>query len=126
MWYSCQVIKGAGRGKTIGFPTLNLTLPKGFDYQLGIYAGWVRFKQQTFKGAFHFGPVLTFGQQVPTLEVFVLDQTINTTPKKVEVQLAKFIRPPKKFNDVPTLTAQIKKDVQEISLILDADNLTQS
>lgn len=117
-WYSCLVVSGAGIGKKLGFPTLNLTFPLDFNYQHGVYAGWVKFSHTIYQGAFHFGPILTFNRPTPILEVFVLDQDIHTTPRQVEISLIKFLRPTHKFVSRQALTTQIKKDVYNTKILL--------
>lgn len=40
--FTANVIKGKGRGKELGFPTINLAVPENFNLKPGIYACWVK------------------------------------------------------------------------------------
>src|SRR3989344_5941092 len=73
MKFTTPVIKGHGRGKTLGFPTFNLQIPADLQHKHGIYAGFVWIDKQKYPGAFHFGPIPVFSDSSPHLEVFVLD-----------------------------------------------------
>jgi len=119
--YHSQVISGKGRGKTIGFPTLNLTIPPELSIQHGIYAGWVMVKGHRYPGAFHFGPIPTFADSRISLEVFVLDHTFAPVPKQVSFQLISFLRPIKSFSSPASLSSQISSDVtntkQKLNLV---------
>jgi len=116
--YTTKVITGKGRGKFLGFPTLNLTIPNNFNFQHGIYAGWVYLHQQSYKGAFHFGPIPTFQDPKPSLEVFVLETNIPKPPKTIDIQLVKHLRPIKSFSNPESLTLQIQQDVLQTQSIL--------
>lgn len=118
MIYPVTVIKGAGRGKHLGFPTLNLTIPDNFTHSHGIYAGWVYFGDQKLQGAFHFGPIPTFDSPTPSLEVFILNHSFTSTPKQVKIHLLKKLRPVKTFASKAKLIAQIKKDVALVKQLL--------
>ena len=117
-WIFCKVIRGEGRGRSLGFPTINLIIPEDFKYKEGVYAGWVRFEDEVYKGAFHFGSNITFNQSKKSLEVFILDEKISTSPESVGISLNKFIRHSKKFESKNDLIDQISSDVKKIRDIL--------
>lgn len=116
---STQIETGQARGRLLGFPTLNLVIPEVFDYPLGIYAGKVRFSDQEFYGAFHWGPIPTYKQHDLHLEVFVLEQDIQKTPDKIEFELNYKIRDIIKFGDSSALKTQIEADVALIKDLLE-------
>jgi riboflavin kinase/FMN adenylyltransferase len=110
MKYTSKVISGHGRGKSLGFPTLNLEIPKSFPYQPGIYAGWV-YLNQPHQGAFHYGPIPAFHQDSYALEVFVLETDIPTPPAVISFELLHYLRPIKNFDSPQDLSTQIASDV---------------
>ena len=63
MQFESTHIKGKGRGKPMGFPTINLKIPENFELKDGIYAAKVVIENITFVGALHYGPVPTFSEQ---------------------------------------------------------------
>lgn len=120
MRYSGNVIAGKGRGKQMGFPTLNLSIPDPLPYTHGIYAGWVWIDGARHPGAFHFGPIPVFREQKVSLEVFVIDTILEKIPVAVEFELVVYLRAIEHFADTATLAAQIKKDVERTRKILDS------
>jgi riboflavin kinase / FMN adenylyltransferase len=121
-WLKAKIIKGAGRGKKIGFPTINLKLInqssglKSSDY--GVYICQVKFlseikkiKNNYFYGLLHFGPQAVFGKTKPVLEIYILNfSKAVAVGNKIKFRLIKFLRPTKKFTSVKKLAAQIEKD----------------
>ncbi len=121
MKYTASVIKGKGRGKGIGFPTFNLEIPPGFNLETGIYACWVWIENVQHKGAMHFGPIPTFNETAPSLEIFVLDFSPNPLiPLVTSITFSpvKFLRPIRSFNSPEALSQQITKDVALIQQFL--------
>ncbi len=106
------VVKGEGRGKTLGFPTANISttyfLPKD-----GVYACFVKIDSiGLFKGVCNVGPKPTFGFSGRVLEVFILGFEGNIYLKSVEVFFVQKIRDVFKFQSPNDLKERIMKDVQ--------------
>jgi len=116
--YKSHVSEGRGRGKTLGFPTLNLDIPKKFDYGYGIYAGWVTISGQRHQGAFHYGPIPVFNIELPKLEVHVFDADFDKTADSVSFELIQFLRSVKNFPTVADLIKAIAADVDKARTIL--------
>lgn len=118
MKFSSYQIKGKGRGKLLGFPTINLEIPRNLKLNEGIYAVKVFIKEKEFLGALHFGQVPTFKQAQKTLEVFLIDTTEgqipNINPLNLEIEIIKYLRPVLKFSDKEGLIKQIEEDVEYI------------
>lgn len=118
MKYKAFVIAGRGRGRRIGFPTINMVIPEGLGATHGIYAGWLYVNDKRHPAAIHYGPIPTFHEVVPTLEAYVLDGTLASVPSEVEVEFVAHIRDIKVFLNAEELTAQIKSDVEDVEKIL--------
>lgn len=114
-------IKGKGRGKGMGFPTINLKIPEDFTLKDGVYASKVSIDNNTFLGALHFGPVMTFNEWDKTLEIHLIDlvdDKLNSLDKKtIKVEIIKYLRPVMKFNSEKALVNQIVKDVGQIKAL---------
>lgn len=126
MKFESTHIKGKGRGKPMGFPTINLKIPENFELNDGIYAAKVMIENMVFKGALHFGPVPTFAEQEKSLEVYLIEITnadlINHGLEKldgkiIKIEIIKFLRDIIKFKLVEELVKQITEDVKEINLL---------
>ena len=115
-------IKGHGRGKFLGYPTVNLAIPQGFELADGIYAVRVTAGGNTFQGAMHWGSIPTFDQSEKSLEVFLLDvndQLLSHTDlSTVTVQVVEKIRDVEKFSSLQALTRKIDTDVAAVRRIL--------
>ncbi len=118
MIFTSRQIKGKGRGKLMGFPTINVEIPVNFNEEEGIYAVLVWINEKTYKGAMHFGPVPTFNELSRSLEIFVIDakDTDLKLSKNMVIsfELVEKIRDIISFSSQEELTNQIQKDVEEI------------
>lgn len=115
-------IKGKGRGKLLGYPTINLEIPARLDLAEGIWAAWVTIAGKRYAAALHFGPIPTFGEQEKSLEVFLLDTTdddlAGTENASIEVDPVARLRDILSFDSPESLARQIKNDVAEVCDIL--------
>jgi riboflavin kinase/FMN adenylyltransferase len=112
------VIKGRQLGRTIGFPTANLQLPKDkFLPQKGVYAVRVFIIDEpsavplnNYLGVMNIGhrPTLNGTQLSP--EVHIFNWCGDLYGKKLAVQLEKFLRPEQKFPHLEALKTQIQLD----------------
>lgn len=122
MVFQSKHIKGIGRGKNLGFPTINLIIPENLLLDDGIYAAWVDIGGRAYKGALHFGPVPTFNEHEPQLEVHLIDVTDETFPNTedidIEVDIVEKIRDIQRFDETVDLMEQIARDVEKVNRIL--------
>ncbi len=107
-------------GRTIGFPTANLSRDcEGFLPLDGVYAGWLHVDGEKLPAAHSVGINETF-QAVPRLvESFVLDRKdLDLYDKTVTLEYVEFIRPAAKFDGVESLVAEINRDIEKIRVAL--------
>ena len=123
MIFESTHINGKGRGKPMGFPTINLKIPEYFDLKDGVYAVKVRIDKKIFKGALHFGPTPTFNEKEKSLEIYLIEVTQmnnefeNLDGKIIKVEIIKYLREIKKFKLVGELVKQIEEDVIQIKAL---------
>lgn len=122
MKHTCSVIKGQGRGKGVGYPTFNLTIPPKFSLKPGIYACWVWLDNVKYKGALHFGPIPVFNQPTNSLEIFVLDYSSKYLINRLTFTPVKFLRPIQNFPSPQALASQISRDVSRVRKFLSTKN----
>lgn len=111
------VVDGDKRGKTIGFPTANLSVkPDVLFPKLGVYAVKVFYKNVSYEGVANIGVKPTFNDSLvePTIEVHILDYNHDLYGEELKVEWHKFIREEKKFTGVDELVHQIKQDEKEV------------
>lgn len=115
--FSAHVVSGAGRGRTIGSPTLNLdpaSVPKTLRH--GIFACSATWNGIKHRAVMHFGPRPVFRAGV-ACEVHVL-KPFRRTPRTVTITLRKRLRSIRNFPSVDALKRQIAKDIAQARAIL--------
>ena len=106
------VERGAGRGRTIGIPTLNLA-PPGTRKLLppdGVYAVLVRWGTEVRGGMANLGARPTFGDQVRTLEAHLFAYEGDLYGQEVSVEFVRRLRDVAKFTSVDALKDQLGRD----------------
>ena len=107
-----KVIKGAQRGRKIGFPTCNIILKNYIIPKFGVYAVSVKINKTLKKGIANIGYRPKFNGKKLLLEVNIFNFKRNLYNKNINVIFNKFIRPEKKFKNILQLKNQIKKDIR--------------
>jgi riboflavin kinase / FMN adenylyltransferase len=105
-----RVSEGAGRGKGLGFPTINLPLAPGQEIGHGIYAMRIDHDGRRHHAAGYVGARPTFGEGEVVLEAYLLDFAGDLYGKEVEVEFIAFLRPDRAFAGATDLAAQMHED----------------
>jgi riboflavin kinase/FMN adenylyltransferase len=113
-----KVERGAGRGKGLGFPTVNLPLAEGQDVAHGIYAVRVAHNEQCYAAAGYVGPRPTFGGDKPVLEAYLLDFEGDLYGEEIEVEFIEKLRHDAAFADGEALAAQMHHDCAQVRTLL--------
>jgi len=106
------IIHGQHLGRTLGFPTANLSLPEELIIPLnGVYSGLVKIDSKVYHAVINVGKRPTIGDLKKDLvEAHILDFDQDIYGKTLEVSFLKRIRDEIKFNSLEELKVQIKKD----------------
>jgi riboflavin kinase/FMN adenylyltransferase len=112
------VVTGQKLGRTIGFPTANIQLPKDkFLPRHGVYAVEVMIHNQTPDtdsipqlGVMNIGNRPTVNGIDTSVEVHCLNWSGDLYGKILEIQLVRFLRPEQKFPSLEALKNQIQLD----------------
>lgn len=112
------VVKGDGRGRSIGFPTANVDTHGELLPASGVYAVRVRTGERWHGGAANIGTKPTFGGSAVTVEVHLLDWSGDLYGQEVRVEFLERLRAERRFASVSELTAQIQRDVEEARVVL--------
>lgn len=114
-----QVVKGFQRGRELGFPTANLSIPPGMMLPGdGIYATWAVINGQRHPSATSIGIRPTFGLTERLVEVYVLDFSADLYGQNLGVDFVKKLRDQETFPDVEALVKQVDQDVADARLAL--------
>ncbi|MFD0988339.1 bifunctional riboflavin kinase/FAD synthetase [Methyloligella solikamskensis] len=109
---------GAGRGKGLGFPTVNLELRPGQALAHGIYAVRVVVDDKTYAAAGYLGERPTFGAGPPIFEAFLFDFEGDLYGKDIEIVFVEHIREDETFETPEALAEQMDRDCRKIEQIL--------
>lgn len=107
------VVRGDDLGKKIGFPTANLSAHSEQFPPNGVYVADASLDGQTYRGVVNLGVRPTLSAKAERiLEIHLLDFARDLYGQDIEVRFIKYLRPEKKFSDVPALAAQIRRDIE--------------
>lgn len=116
-----MVVRGDGRGRTIGFPTANIEISAPYVIpRNGVYAVKISIDDQSYLGVMNIGtrPTFVHEEGEPSLEVHVLDFNGDLYGKMMKVEFVTFLRKEERFDNVDLLIQQINKDVNEARHLL--------
>ncbi len=106
-----KVVHGNRLGRSIGFPTANIWLPKNNLPIKGVFSVKISIDVSEFEGIANIGIRPTVGGTSPVLEVNIFDFKKEIYGKRIKVEFVKKIRDEKKFDSLDDLKKQIAKDV---------------
>lgn len=109
-----EVIHGAHRGRTIGFPTANLA-PQTVVPAPGVYACLATLPGgRSLPTATHIGPAPTFADTRPRVEAHLLDFSADLYGQHLSLDFLAHVRPPRQFPSPAELVAQLGHDITAI------------
>ncbi|MEJ2648880.1 MAG: bifunctional riboflavin kinase/FAD synthetase [Sedimentisphaerales bacterium] len=127
-----QIIPGRGIGKKLGFPTLNMKVPRQVIPAEGVYAGFVCIGDTLHEilncraeipAAYSIGQARTYGDEFPLLvEAHLLrDDVPDVTGKYMAMDFVRHIRSQHKFKTPQELSVQIARDCEKAKQLLDEE-----
>jgi len=113
------VMPGAGRGRAMGFPTANVTVPGRMLLPAeGVYAGKAHADGEAWVAAISVGTNPTFGHEPLHLEAFLLDFDGDVTGRLLSVEFWERLRDQVRFESAEDLVRQMKEDVERTGEIV--------
>jgi len=117
------VTHGMRLGRTLGVPTINITLPTGIQHPLnGVYASRVIVDDSglSFPGVTNIGvkPTVTNSGEI-VVEMHIIGFSGDLYGKLVRLELLKFMRPETRFADVDSLKNQLQQDIESARSIIE-------
>ncbi len=117
-----KVVHGAGRGKSLGYPTANLAFSQGLLPLPGVYAVRVLVDKSLKRGVCSIGFNPTFGEKSLRVEVYIFDFEEDIYGEDISLYLIDRIRDERKFAGGKELVSQIKSDIRQAQKILGGIN----
>ena len=111
-----RVVRGTGRGRSLGFPTANLRVPceEKLLPQAGIYAVRASLRGGIHDGLVHLGPRPTFEDAPPSLELHLLDHSGGDLyGERVKLEFLRRLRDVEAFDSPEALVERMEEDREE-------------
>ena len=109
-----KVVTGDRRGRTIGFPTANLSIDGYLEPAIGVYAVWAGIERADgtvwHMGCANIGRRPTFGGADVVVEAHLFDFAEDIYDQSLRVALVDYLRPERNFSGIDELQAQIAED----------------
>jgi len=116
-----EVIRGAARGRELGFPTANLALDPDNGLRHGIYAVRAHAGGKVYDAVASFGRRPQFDNGAPLLETMLFDFAGDLYGQTLTVEFVGFIRAEQKFESVEALKARMDVDCTDARALLARD-----
>ena len=113
-----EVVRGAGRGRGLGFPTANVQSERPLLVPAGVYACRARVGDRAAPAVVNIGVRPTFGETVLAVEAHLLDFSGDLYGSRVTLAFVERLRSEQKFPNVDALLAQIAADVEHARRVL--------
>lgn len=117
---SGRVMPGAGRGRTLGVPTINLGgVPRDKLFPPdGVYAVWVEHRRGRTPAMLNQGPRPTFGEGERTVEAHLFDFSGDLYGAWVRIEWVERLRDTRRFASAADLQAQLSQDAEQARAVL--------
>lgn len=113
-----EVTKGAGRGRTLGFPTANLTGITTLLPPPGVYAGRGHTAAGSWPAAINVGPNPTFGDERLKTEVHLIGAKTDLYGTQLKVDFLSELREVRKFSSTEELQQQVAEDIRCVAALV--------
>jgi riboflavin kinase / FMN adenylyltransferase len=108
-----EIARGAGRGSTVLFPTLNLATEQELLPKVGVYATETRLDGRLYRSATNVGFRPTFDGTLLSVESHLFDFSQEVSKGRLEVRFWERLRDERKFSGPAELREQIAADLRE-------------
>lgn len=108
------VAPGAGQGRMLGYPTINLERIEQQIPAEGVYAGRAELGPLRSAAAISIGQRETFGEGPCVVEAFLLDAQGEWYGQTVRLEVARWLREQRRFESAAALAEQIGRDVAAV------------
>ena len=117
------VIGGEQRGRTLGYPTANMSIEGLHKPKFGVYAVLVDVldgaHQGQYLGAASIGVRPMFHGEMPNIETFLFDFSGDLYDAHLSVALVEYLRPEESFDSLEAFIAQMDADCARARAILE-------
>jgi riboflavin kinase/FMN adenylyltransferase len=113
-----RVTVGEKRGRTLGFPTANLSPLMTFAPGKGVYAVRVILPEGVYPGAANIGPNPTFGEMASKVEIHLIGYAGDLYGEDLAVDFIARLRDTRPFAGIDELLTQLRQDVEQATRLV--------
>lgn len=113
-----EVVRGAGAGRSLGYPTINLDVGNQVVPAEGVYAGYGEIDGQRYQAAISVGTRSTLRGANLAIEAFFLDASGDWYGNDARLELHARLRGQETFASVDALVEQIGRDVAAVRRLM--------
>lgn len=106
------VSKGIGKGRGLGFPTVNTDLPDGCPLMRGVYRGVTHINGARYNTVTNIGTCPTLGERAEHAETYIIDFDGDLYGQTLKIALLGFVREEKQFPTPEHLSRRIEEDMR--------------
>jgi riboflavin kinase/FMN adenylyltransferase len=105
---------GQERGRSLGFPTANLSINSGMIVpRFGVYRSFVDHNSQRYMAVTNIGTRPTVAGIGVTVEPWILDYNGDLYDREITLEFHRFLRPEQKFTSLEALRQEILRNAEE-------------
>ncbi|UCF34702.1 MAG: bifunctional riboflavin kinase/FAD synthetase [Phycisphaerales bacterium] len=113
-----EVVAGASRGRSLGFPTANVAVGDQLVPGNGVFAGRAMIGDATYLAAISIGHTPTFPDGQDQVEAFLLEFDGDVYGERIQIEFHHRLRDQRKFASPDALVAQLRRDVECVRHLL--------
>jgi riboflavin kinase/FMN adenylyltransferase len=113
-FFEGEVVRGDGRGRTMGFPTANIRVDGDVLVGDGVYVTEAAIAGTTYQGMTHVGRRPTFGLEERTVETHLFDFDRSIYGEALRLFFHRRIRGTVAFSSAEALESQLRRDREEV------------
>ena len=122
--FSGTVVKGLGKGKEFGFPTVNIRMNDNkLHIDTGVYAVKIIVDNQSYRGMLYVGTRPTLNLHEKTIEIHILEFDKNIYNEQILFEILHKIRDEIHFETVDKLIEQLHQDREMVYNVNQFKNL---
>lgn len=119
-FFTGKVVNGDKLGRELGYPTANLEYTNSDKIHLGqgVYAVYVKVRDELKKGMLSIGTRPTIGEGDEKVEVNIFDFNEEIYREEITITVKKYLRPQVKYSNLYELEKQLAKDKEDSLRVL--------